>query len=98
LEVSAFEDDSDDCEPLATEQEAAEYEEQVAREEEEEVRLQARFSCESDTNTWYVLFFYDNLFRINIHCDFNSLNTDQNRFFFLFMLGVVVLTALWNSS
>ena len=43
----------EELEPLATEQEARDHAEQVAREEEEESRLLRRFSRESDISTWY---------------------------------------------
>lgn len=44
----------DDLEPIATEQEAFEYELEVAREEEEEQQLLERFSGVQDVNTWYI--------------------------------------------
>lgn len=49
----------DDVEPIANEQEEADYREELAREEEEEQMLTRRYSGEVEIETWYV----DNLFR-----------------------------------
>ena len=43
-------------EPIATEEEAAEYDEQIAQEEEEEEILWSRFSGEEDVENWFVVF------------------------------------------
>ena len=51
-ETRLYEEDPDNLEPLATEEEAAIYEQQVAKEEEEEMRLLKRFDGESNTSTW----------------------------------------------
>lgn len=50
--------DEELLEPLATEQEARDYTEDVEREEEEVTRLSRRFSRESDISTWYLVFFH----------------------------------------
>ena len=43
-------------EPIATEEEAAEYDEQIAQEEEEKEILWSRFSGEEDVENWFVVF------------------------------------------
>ena len=56
--VSANEDFlpyDENIEPIATEQEAAEYREQVAQEEDEEEILWSRFSGEEDVQNWFVI-------------------------------------------
>ena len=56
--VSANEDFlpyDENVEPIATEQEAAKYREQVAQEEEEEEILWSRFSGEEDVRNWFVM-------------------------------------------
>ena len=50
----------DSVEPVATEEEAADYLEQLALEEEEEETLLSRFSGEEDVRDWYV----DELFAV----------------------------------
>ena len=45
----------ENLEPVPTEEEAAAYDENLAREEEEHVMYQRRFAGEVETNTWYVL-------------------------------------------
>ena len=45
----------ENLEPLATQEEAAAYEQNFAREEEEHDMYQRRFAGEIETNTWYVL-------------------------------------------
>ena len=45
----------ENLEPVATQEEAAAFEENSIREEEERVRFQCRFAGEVETNTWYVL-------------------------------------------
>ena len=49
----------DDVEPIANEQEEADYREELAREQEEEQMLTRRYSGEEAIETWYV----ENLFR-----------------------------------
>ena len=44
-------------EPIATEKEAAEYQEQIAQEEEENEMLWSRFSGEEDVENWFVVLF-----------------------------------------
>ena len=45
----------ENLEPVATQEEAAAYERNFAREEEEHDMYQRRFAGEVETNTWYVL-------------------------------------------
>ena len=45
----------ENLEPVATQEEAAAFEENSVREEEERVMFQRRFAGEVKTNTWYVL-------------------------------------------
>ena len=52
-ELSEFAPYDDSCEPLATEEEAADYNERVHREEEEEQQFQRRYSGEVPANEWY---------------------------------------------
>ncbi|CAH3017910.1 unnamed protein product, partial [Porites evermanni] len=52
-ELSEFGPYDDSCEPLATEEEAADYNERVHREEEEEQQFQRRYSGEVPANEWY---------------------------------------------
>ena len=52
-ELSEFVLYNDSCEPLATEEEAADYKERVHREEEEEQQFQQRHSGEVPVNEWY---------------------------------------------
>ena len=52
-ELSEFAPYDDSCEPLATEEEAADYNERVHREEEEEQQFQRRYSREVPANEWY---------------------------------------------
>ena len=52
-ELSEFAPYDDNCEPLATEEEAADYNERVHREEEEEQQFQRRYSGEVPANEWY---------------------------------------------
>ena len=52
-EFSGFIPYDESLEPIATEQEAVQYNESVAQEAEEEVRLQARFTQAVSVNTWY---------------------------------------------
>ena len=55
--VSANEDFlpfDENIEPIATEKEAAEYQEQIAQEEEEDEMLWGRFSGEEDVENWFV--------------------------------------------
>ena len=52
-ELSEFAPYDDSCEALATEQEAADYNERVHREEEEEQQFQRRCSGEVPANEWY---------------------------------------------
>ena len=47
----------ENVEPIATEQELAEYREQVAQEEEEDEILWSRFSGKEDVENWFVMFF-----------------------------------------
>ena len=51
-ELSEFAPYDDSCEPLATEEEAADYNERVHREEEEQ-QFQRRYSGEVPANEWY---------------------------------------------
>ena len=51
-ELSEFAPYDDSCEPLATEEEAADYNERVHREEEEEQQFQRRYSGEVPANEW----------------------------------------------
>ena len=51
LEIGRYDDS---VEPVPTEEEAAEYLEQLALEEEEEQTLLSRFSGEEDIRDWYV--------------------------------------------
>ena len=58
--VSANEDllpYDENIEPIATKKEAAEYQEQVAQEEEEDEMLWSRFSGEEDVENWFVVLF-----------------------------------------
>ena len=48
-ELSEFAPYDDSCEPLATEEEAADYNERVHREEEEEQQFQRRYSSKTLT-------------------------------------------------
>ena len=52
-ELSEFAPYDDSCEPLATEEEAADYNERVHREEEEEQQFQRRYLGEVPANEWY---------------------------------------------
>lgn len=52
-EFSEFAPYDDSYEPLATEEEAAVYNERVHREEEEEQQFQRRYSGEVPANEWY---------------------------------------------
>ena len=52
-ELSEFAPYDDSCEPLATEEEAADYNERVHREEEEEQQYQQRYSGEVPAKEWY---------------------------------------------
>ena len=52
-ELSEFGPYEDSCEPLATEEEAADYNERVHRQEEEEQQFQRRYSGEVPANEWY---------------------------------------------
>ena len=45
----------ENLEPVATQEEAASYEQNVAREEEVHYMFQRRFAGEVETNSWYVL-------------------------------------------
>ena len=45
----------DSLEPVATEEEAAEYEARMAREAEEERQFAVRFNREADVSIWYIL-------------------------------------------
>ena len=45
----------ENLEPVATQEEAAAYEQNFAREEEEHDMYHRRFAGEVETNTWYVL-------------------------------------------
>ena len=45
----------ENLEPVATQEEAAAFEENSVREEEESVMFQRRFAGEVETNTWHVL-------------------------------------------
>ena len=45
----------ENLEPVATQEEAAAYEQNFAREEEEHGMYQRRFAGEVETNSWYVL-------------------------------------------
>ena len=45
----------ENLEPVATQEEAAAYEQNFAREEEERDMYQRHFAGEVETNTWYVL-------------------------------------------
>ena len=56
----------ENVEPIATEQEAAEYHEQVAQEEEEEEILWSRFSGEEDVQNWFVLLSFIFVSNVNI--------------------------------
>ncbi|CAH3113787.1 unnamed protein product [Porites lobata] len=51
-ELSEFAPYDDSCEPLATEEETADYNERVHREEEEEQQFQRRYSGEVPANEW----------------------------------------------
>ncbi|CAH3026881.1 unnamed protein product, partial [Porites evermanni] len=51
--LSEFAPYDDSCEPLATEEEAADYNERVHREEEEEQQFQRRYSGEVPASEWY---------------------------------------------
>ena len=51
LEIGRY---NDSVEPVPTKEEAAEYLEQLALEEEEEQTLLSRFSGEEDIRDWYV--------------------------------------------
>ena len=51
--LSQFAPYDDSCEPLATEEEAADYNERVHREEEKEQQFQRRYSGEVPANEWY---------------------------------------------
>ena len=44
-------------EPIATEKEAPEYQEQIAQEEQEDKMLWSRFSGEEDVENWFVVLF-----------------------------------------
>ena len=58
--VSANEDFlpyDENIEPIATEKEAAEYQEQITQEEEEDEMLWSRFSGEEDVENWFVVLF-----------------------------------------
>lgn len=58
--VSANEDFlpyDENIEPIATEKEAVEYQEQMTQEEEEEEMLWSRFSGEEDVENWFVVLF-----------------------------------------
>ena len=46
---------NENLEPVATQEEAAAFEENFVCEEEEHVMFQRRFAGEVETNTWYVL-------------------------------------------
>ena len=52
-ELSEFVPYDDSCEPLATEEEAADYNERVHCEEEEEQQYQQRYSGEVPAKEWY---------------------------------------------
>ena len=54
-ELSEFAPYDDSCEPLATEEEAADYNERVHREEEGEQQFQGRYSGEVPANEWYCI-------------------------------------------
>ena len=54
--ASDFQSYDDSVEPIATEEEATQYAEQIAAEEEEEDMLLSRFAGETDLPDWYFIF------------------------------------------
>ena len=92
-ELSEFAPYDDSWEPLATEEEAADYNERVHRKEEEEQQFQRRYSGEVLANEWYgiimecrFIFLFSNFNRFN--SNYPSLNRVRDERDYVFCLSL----------
>ena len=81
----------DSVEPVPTEEEAAEYLEQLALEEEEEQILLSHFSEEEDIGYWYV-------FRAMKYKSFHNTNQENKRYGRMCLLSVYSSTSKQTAS
>ena len=87
-ELSEFAPYDDSCEPLAIEEQAADYNERVHREEEEEQQFKRRYSGEVPANEWYGIIMECRFIFLFSNSTYPSLNRARDERDYVFCLSL----------